>query len=188
MVNRILTFFIIHLERAETKHGFHTNTSTSFALLTLAHKVATCFNKPHPPHFHIAAMATDLSKAFDTVNYTKQMTAVCNSTNHRSIVRWLSSYLRGRHAFSRYNEATSTCHAVQAGVPQRSIITPTLFNFTFQFILITYYSIPHMPMIYTYHIQPGNQNRLQMRFLPMQSQSGTGQRRQVLQFQLQNHT
>jgi len=74
-------------------------------------------------------MAIDLSKAIDTVNHTKLIAALSISSLHHNVIRWLSSYLRGRHAFCRYSEATSTCHAVRVGVPQGSVISPILFNF-----------------------------------------------------------
>ena len=91
--------------------------------------MATGFNKPRPPPLRTVTMAIDLSKAFDTVNHTKLIAALSTSSLHHNVIRWLSSYLRGRHAFCRYSEATSTCHAVRAGVPQGSVISPILFNF-----------------------------------------------------------
>ena len=37
-------------------------------------------------------------------------------------------YLRGRHASCMYNETMSTSYAVRTGVPQRSVMSPTLFS------------------------------------------------------------
>ena len=73
-------------------------------------------------------MAIDFSKAFDTVNHTKLLQAVSNSSLNHNTVRWLASYLRGRSVSCRYLDATSVCHAVRTGVPQGSAISPLLFN------------------------------------------------------------
>ena len=74
-------------------------------------------------------MAIDLSKAFDTMNYTKLIAALSTLSLHHNAVRWLSSHLRGYHASCKYSEAMSTCQDVPAGVPQGSVILPNLFNF-----------------------------------------------------------
>ena len=69
----------------------------------------------------------DFSKAFDTVNHTKLLQAVSNSTLNHNSVRWLVAYLRGRSAFCRYNRATSVCHAVRTGRASRiSHLPPVL--------------------------------------------------------------
>ena len=117
-----------HLQLADSQHGFRRQRSTISALLPLAHKVATGFNKSKPAD-RTVLMAIDFSKAFDTVNHTKLLQAVSNSTLPHNTVRWLVSYLRGRSAFCRYNRAASVCHAVRTGVPQGSAISPLLFNF-----------------------------------------------------------
>ena len=49
-----------------------------------------------------------------------------HSPQYPSITTSSDSYC---HASCRYKEATSTCHAVRAGVPQGSVISPILFNF-----------------------------------------------------------
>ena len=74
-------------------------------------------------------MAIDFSKAFDTVNHSKLISSISHSSLPHNLVRWLSSYLRGRLASCRYRGATSVCHAMRAGVPQGSVISPHLFNF-----------------------------------------------------------
>ena len=117
-----------HLTLADTQHGFRQQRSTTSALLPLVHKVAAGFNQLKPP-LRTVSMAIDLSKAFDTVNHSKLIQTIAATTLHHNVVRWLSAYLRGRFASCRYNEATSACHAVRAGVPQGSVISPLLFNF-----------------------------------------------------------
>ena len=117
-----------HLPLADSQHGFRQQRSTTSALLPLAQKVAEGFNQKTPP-LRTVAMAIDFSKAFDTVNHTKLIDSISQTTLHSNTVRWLSTYLRGRSAFCKYIEATSAHRKVKTGVPQGSVISPLLFNF-----------------------------------------------------------
>ena len=117
-----------HLTLADSQHGFRSTRSTTSALLPLVQKVAEGFNQPKPP-LRTVAMAIDFSKAFDTVNHTKLISSISSTSLPHNTVRWLSAYLHGRVASCKYNGATSVCHAVRAGVPQGSVISPHLFNF-----------------------------------------------------------
>ena len=74
-------------------------------------------------------MSLDLSKAFDIVDHTLLIRAIGQSPLDHSTVRWLTAYLRGRTAACRYFHTTSPCRSVRIGVPQGSVISPTLFNF-----------------------------------------------------------
>ena len=47
----------------------------------------------------------------------------------RSLVRWLSNYLNGRQAATSFREHTSPHRIIHCGVPQGSVLSPTLFNF-----------------------------------------------------------
>ena len=97
------------------------------------HPVAACqqswnkFQQTSPPPLHTVAKEINLSKSFAFVSIIKLITATCNTSLYRNIARWLSSYLWGRHASCRYNEVTSTCHVVRAGVLQGSVVSPIFF-------------------------------------------------------------
>jgi len=74
-------------------------------------------------------MAIDFSKAFDTVPHDGLITSLSRTTLPNNVVRWLSSYLRGRQARCSYEGNVSPYCAVRAGVPQGSVISPVIFNF-----------------------------------------------------------
>ena len=90
-------------------------------------KNAAGFNQNEPP-LRTVTMAIDLPKAFDIVIHTRLIKEISASGLHQNIILWLSAYLRGRNASCRYKDAMSTCHAVRAGVPQGSVISPLFFK------------------------------------------------------------
>ena len=116
-----------HFNFADTQHGFRAGRSTTTALLPLAHQIASGFNQNCPPR-RTVAMAIDFSKAFDTVNHTALIRSLLNSTMDHNTIRWLCTYLRGRTATCLYNGVESGSIIIHQGVPQGSVLSPTLFN------------------------------------------------------------
>ena len=116
-----------HLPLNQAQHGFRPLHSTTSALLQLSTQVATGFNQRKPER--TVAVAIDISKAFDTVDHTLLIEMLSNSDLPHNVTRWLSAYLRGRCAATIYHDTRSSHQSVIAGVPQGSIISPTLFNF-----------------------------------------------------------
>jgi hypothetical protein len=53
---------------------------------------------------------------------------IANSSLHHNLVRWLSTYLQGRSAACIFNGTQSKFRIVHVGVPQRSVLSPCLFN------------------------------------------------------------
>ena len=123
----MLPFITPHIHLADTQHGFRAGRSTTTALLPLAHQIASGFNQNCPPR-RTVAMAVDFSKAFDTVSHTAIIRSLLDSTMDPNAVRWLCTYLRGRTATCIYNGVESGSVVIHQGVPQGSVLSPTLFN------------------------------------------------------------
>ena len=51
-----------------------------------------------------------------------------NTTAHNTTKRWVANYLSGRQAHVHYNGKTSHTRIIPNGVPQGSVLSPTLFN------------------------------------------------------------
>ena len=116
-----------HLPVAEHQHGFRQGRSTTSALLPITHQVVSGFNQPKPP-LRTVALAIDFSKAFDTVDHNQLLTMISGTPLDHNIVRWCSTYLRGRMSACRFGLKTSPYQHVRCGVPQGSVISPILFN------------------------------------------------------------
>ena len=67
-------------------------------------------------------MASDFSKAFDTVDHTDLLSSINVST------RCLCTYLRGRTTSCSYNRRESSKVIIHQGDRQGSILSPQLFN------------------------------------------------------------
>ena len=112
----------------ESQHGFRSRRSTTSALLPIVTTIADGFNEAKPPKRTVVA-AIDLSKAFDSVNHDILLSKICDSPLNSNLVRWLSTYLRGREQAVIYNGRKSSFKKIHRGVPQGAVISPTLFNF-----------------------------------------------------------
>ena len=123
----MLPHIVPHIHLADTQHGFRAGRSTTTALLPLAQQIASGFNQNRPPQ-RIVVMAVDYSKAFDTVNHTALIRSLLYSSMDANTVRWLCTYLRGRTATCMYNGVESGSVIIHQGVPQGSVLSPTIFN------------------------------------------------------------
>ena len=99
------------------QHGFKKGHSCITALLPLVATITEGFNKPKPPGWTVL-VATDLSKAFDTVPTNLLIKKLLKSPLNPGITRWIAGYLRGRQGAVRYRDCLSTYRTVRSGVPQ----------------------------------------------------------------------
>ena len=74
-------------------------------------------------------MFIDLSKAFVMVSHDKLIKDLDQSDLPPSLIRWFSTYLRGRQSTVSFRNELSSCRNVRAGVPQGAVTSPILFNF-----------------------------------------------------------
>ena len=74
----------------------------------------------------VAAVAVDLSKAFDAINHRLLLAQAYGFSPHA--LEMVSTYLLGRQQCVRLEGVCSKLKTVKTGVPQGSVLGPLLFN------------------------------------------------------------
>jgi len=69
-----------------------------------------------------------MSKAFDTVNIHKLINKIHNTNIPQNIQKFIANYLKGRKAYTLYNNSKSRQRQLKTGVPQGGVLSPVLFN------------------------------------------------------------
>jgi len=69
-----------------------------------------------------------MSKAFDTVNIHKLTNKILKTNIPPNFIKLIINYLKGRKAYTLYNNATSKQQILKTGVPQGGVLSPALFN------------------------------------------------------------
>ena len=108
----------------EHQHGFLTNKSCTTNLIDLTDSINTAL------HCKIGGdiIYFDFQKAFDTVRHDLILMKLKNQFNINGyLLRFISSYLKGRTQRVVLKNSYSTFKPVDSGVPQVSILGPILF-------------------------------------------------------------
>jgi hypothetical protein len=105
------------------QHGFRQGRSCETALLRLSKLL---FDNKRAKKFTYV-VAIDFTRAFDTVNLEILQDVIASFANDVT-VQWFGSYLLGRRQATRYSDAISEFVNTTTGVPQGSVLGPSLFS------------------------------------------------------------
>lgn len=108
----------------DEQHGFRPGHSTIHQLSRVVEFATDGLNKS----FATGAVFLDVSKAFDKVWHEGLTYKLHNFHFPVGIIRLIRSYLTDRTFQVRIKDETSETHPIKAGVPQGSVIGPTLYN------------------------------------------------------------
>lgn len=132
VLNRLCTFLETRQILYQNQHGFVKNRSTTSAILSLINGIVTDLDSGQ----RVSGLFFDLSKAFDMVNHDLLLMKMCHQGIRGVALDWFASYLEKREQFvvipdiddSGYLRRYASSRAlIKRGVPQGSVLGPTLF-------------------------------------------------------------
>ena len=121
--NRIVSFFDKFSLLCSNQFGFRSGLNTGDCMLKLLEEIYSCLNERK----HLISTFIDLKKAFDTVSHNILLAKLQFYGVRGSVLKLLSSFLTGRNQFVELGGECSSLRENNYGVPQGSILGPTLF-------------------------------------------------------------
>jgi hypothetical protein len=103
--------------------GFLKGKSTKDALIDFTNKTFYSLNNGNC----VLGVFIDFSKAFDTINHEILLLKLSHYKFTPNAINWFHSYLNGRTQCVQLNNEISQLEEIKCGVPQGSILGPTLF-------------------------------------------------------------
>ena len=121
---RLKTYLYENEVLTARQHGFRKKKSTLSAIIEFLNTIYQNINENHDSFI----IYLDLKKAFDTVCHRLLVKKLADIGLCRNTVNWFTSYLSHRSQRIRINDCYSSYLMVPYGVPQGSILGPTLFS------------------------------------------------------------
>ncbi|GBO41117.1 putative RNA-directed DNA polymerase from transposon BS [Araneus ventricosus] len=111
----------------EEQYGFRRGHSTIDKILYFAQSVRDAHNLK--PTKHTISVFLDLTKAFDKVWKNKLLVKCHDEFNIRGrVLPWISNFLNNRSFRVKYQSGISSIYRSYQGIPQGSVLSPTLFS------------------------------------------------------------
>lgn len=106
------------------QHGFRPGRSCETALLTVVHRISDSLDSAVP----CKLVQLDFTKAFDKVDHTLLRKKLVRAGFQDQILVWLSDFIFSRQQRVYHNGTPSQPQSVISGIPQGSVLVPTLFS------------------------------------------------------------
>ena len=120
---RLKQYVSLNTVLTPNQHGFRQEHSTITSVTSLLHNIFLNLNI----HKDTFLIYLDLKKAFDTVSHQILLNKLGILGLDTRSLRWFESYLVNRQQYVKFNNINSSLLHTNYGVPQGSILGPTLF-------------------------------------------------------------
>ena len=123
--SQLYSYLVNHKLISENQSGFRPGDSTTNQLIDFVNEIHKAFDNRNS--LEVRSIFLDLSKAFDKVWHKGLIFKLRQNGIDGQILKLLESYLCDRKQRVVLNGCTSDFSAIQAGVPQGSVLGPLLF-------------------------------------------------------------
>lgn len=121
---QIIHYLESHHSLSEMQSGFRAGHGCTSATLKVTNDIIAAIDQRH----YCAAVFIDLAKAFDSVNHNILIDRLRNLGFSDDCLAWFTNYFSDRFQCVKSEGLLSSLLAVSIGVPQGSILGPTLFS------------------------------------------------------------
>ena len=124
LINKSVVDFLEKYEILyEHQYGFRHGYSTKLSLINLINQITDSTDEGRLT----IGVFIDFAKAFDTINHTILLKKLEHYGIRGLALQWFRNYLKDRQQFVCYNDSISSNKFISCGVPQGSVLGPTLF-------------------------------------------------------------
>ena len=116
------------MKTKENQHAFAKIRSTVSALISMTQNWHDVTDNSNTGKKGVHIMFLDFRKAFDSVDHRILLTKLAKIKVLKALWLWIKSFLTGRTQQVKLQGVMSSSACYPAGVPQGSVLSPTLFN------------------------------------------------------------
>ena len=120
---RVVEFLDSNAILYKHQYGFRKKYSTKLSVINLINALVKSIDEGK----HTLGIFVDFKKAFDTINHKILLSKLSFYGIRGKALQWFGSYLSNRSQIVCYKEIVSSKRTIECGVPQGSVLGPTLF-------------------------------------------------------------